>query len=381
MSRARSLGAFFLAATLFAAGAVLLWTAGYIGWLPSGPGVLWHAHEMVFGYGLAVVAGYLLTRAPTWAIGVCLGAWLAARAIQIPGSPPMLAAAVSLAFPACLGVFAGIPLLRATKSWRNAIFGVPLLGFAVAELLYQLGLLGVLPEGEARGLILGIDLLALLLFTMGGRVIAAASSGALQRRGVHLHGVAHPRLERIGVAALLTMAALDTGQTLPPLAAAAAATAGVTVILRLVRWRFWQVGGALDVACLHLGYAWLAIGLVLKAAAQGFAALPLADALHGLTVGALGTLTAVMMVRVTLQRLRRPITFSPAMTGAIALISLAAILRLVGAAAPWPVIAAAGACWSLGFLALSVLLLALMGGPPRPMTAGARPHRGSGPAP
>jgi uncharacterized protein involved in response to NO len=116
---------------------------------------------------------------------------------------------------------------------------------------------------------------------------------------------------------------------------------------------------AADVAILHLGYAWLALGLILKAAAQILGALALSDALHGITIGALGTLSIAMMTRVSLQRSRRPVVMPPLVLSAVALISIAAALRL---AAVWPAIRpvtidAAAACWTLAFLAVVLFLL------------------------
>jgi len=349
----------FLCAAVFAALAVPLWLLQYGGLIaPVAAGAAAHAHEMVFGFALAVVGGYLLTRLSRARLIVVLGAWLAGRLVATPEIPPQVSAPVALVFPALLFGFAGLPFVRARR-WRNAVFAIPLAGFFVAELVYQLGLLGLVPEGARRGVMLGVDLLALLVFTMGGRIIAAATSGALQRSGLHLEGLAQPRLEHAGVGTLLAIALLDVAGVAPWLAGLLAAIAAAIVTLRLIGWRIRRVMSAPEVSSLHLGYAWLALGLALIAAARLCDALLLAAGVHGITVGALGTLTLVMMVRVTLQRSRRKVVMPLWCLVALGLITLAAGARLAAVvpAWQWPAMVASGVAWTLAFAMLSGFLL------------------------
>lgn len=358
---------FFPAAAIFAAGAVPLWTLQYAGIpvMPGAPPAYWHGHEMVFGYALAVVAGYLLTRLSKALLGLAFGLWLAARlAWLLPVLPRTALAAVALGFPICLFLLAGPAFLRAAKRWRNAMFGVLLGGVALAELIHQLGALGLLARGEERGLVLGVDLLALLLFAMGGRIIAAATSGALRQQGIHLPGLAQPRLERLGVVGLFAMAVLDGADAWPPAAALLAALVAGVALVRLAGWHAWRVRHVAEVAVLHLGYVWLVLGLSVKAVAQALDSPGLFEALHGLTVGALGALTVAMMARVSLQRARRPITVPRPVGLAIALIAIAALARL---GAIWPplrlgLLEVAALAWSLAYLALLGFMLPLFRG-------------------
>src|ERR1043166_7497429 len=73
---------FSLLASIFAALSIPLWAMQYAGWLPGSPlGPLWHAHEMLFGFTMAVVAGFLLTAVRNWtAQPTPTGAVLAATA-------------------------------------------------------------------------------------------------------------------------------------------------------------------------------------------------------------------------------------------------------------------------------------------------------------
>jgi uncharacterized protein involved in response to NO len=319
-----------------------------------------------------VVGGYLMTRLSAWAVAGVLCAWLAGRLAFLGlALPPAVEGAMLLAYPACLFVFGGLPFVRAAKTWHNRIFGPLVAGFAAAELAYLTGLFGVFEEGESRGLVLGLDLVTLLLFVMGGRVIGAATSGAIQHKGGMLRGVAQARLEWLGVFALLGMTVLDLAGRLEALAAAAALVAAGAVVLRLTRWRVWEVADLAEVASLHLGYGWLAVGLALKAA-SGLIGVPSPlDAFHGVAVGAIGTLTLAMMARVSLQRSRRPIAFPASVIAALALITAAAVLRILAAfpETRMPMIEAAAVCWTAAFVVFTVFLARLFLAAPRPSAA------------
>ena len=358
-------GPFFLASALLAAIFVPVWALTYGGladWSPA-EAARWHGHEMVFGYALAVVGGFLFTRLSRPAFAVTFAAWLAARAVLLAGTAPhWVGAAVALAYPACLVAFGAAPFLRAAKSGRNLVFAPILVGFLFAELLFQLGALGLLAHGAERGLLVGIDLLALLLFTMGGRVIAAATSGALQGKGTHPANVAQPRLQAIGVGALGLLAILEAARADPLLAAIPSGIAAAVVLARLARWRPWTIADIAPVAALHLGYLWLGLGLGWKAASPFLDPPSPFDANHAITVGAIGTLTLVMMVRVTQQRMGLPIRIPVRIGVAVLLLSVAAAARsfvfipdIRGAA-----ILFAAACWGVAYLFLISYLLPVL---------------------
>lgn len=358
---------FFTAAALYAAIAVPVWVLEYLGWLPAWQQVPagWHGHEMVFGYALAVVGGYLITKGSRGIILTAFGLWLAGRLTHFgPGLPPPVAILVDLAYPALLFVLAGLPFLRAAKSWRNALFGVIVGAFLLAQILYRLGGADLLAEGEQRGLLLAIDLVILLLFAMGGRLIAAATSGALQGKGISLRGAAQPSLERAGVLCLITVAVLDGVQWGLPATAALSAVAGAVILIRLVRWRAWKAIDVAEASVLHLGYVWLAVGLLVQAVSRAFDLMTPLTAAHGAMVGGLGVLSLAVMGRTALQRLRRPLDVPPMLMAAIGLMSLTVVLRVL-ASLTEPVIAllaGAAASWSLAFVCFTFFLLRLLRG-------------------
>ena len=311
---------FFPLAAVHAALSVPLWLASWLGWLPALPPAA-HAQEMLAGFALAVVGGFLLTRPGRHDLFLAVSAWLAGRVgVWLPLPEPW-ASLCALAYPVALFVMAGLPFLRASKSAHNAIFG-PLIGaFIPVTLLYRLS---ADPGAVAQ---FGLYLVALLLFTMGGRIIPAAAAGALRRKGGLLVERVQRPLEWTGIAAIATAGLLTQFDSLGRFAAAASILGGVIALWRLLRWRPLDTLDQPDLWSLNLGYAWLGIGLLL-AGVQRITPLPEATGWHALSVGALGTLAASMMVRASLQRGGLPIAFPPAATVMVVLIGLATLLRL-----------------------------------------------------
>lgn len=310
---------FFPLALLDAALSVPYWTAAHAGLLPTGWTPAVHAHEMVMGYALAVVGGFLLTRPSRAALGLAVAAWLLGRAAVLAGWPAVLAVPATLAYPVVLFALAGWPFLRTAKSGHNAVFG-PLVGaFAMAEVLYWSG------DGHG-GALFALHIVGLLLFAMGGRVIPAATAGELRRQGGLLVERVQPRAEWFGIAGGVIAALSAATGRLPEAGAAGAVAIGLAAWWRLARWRTAAVLGRPDLWSLHLGYAWLGLGW-LVAAVEHAAPLPGGAGWHLLGTAALGTLAGAMMVRVTLQREACAPAFPPAATAAVGLIGGAALLR------------------------------------------------------
>ncbi|WP_109051016.1 NnrS family protein [Azospirillum sp. TSA6c] len=342
------------AAALYAALAVPLWLAQVGGLLPAGWSPAVHAHEMTLGYALAVVGGFLMTRLSRPMLAVALLSWLAGRLALLLGLPPLLALPLCFAYPLLLFVVAGLPFLRTSRSGHNAVFG-PLIGaFLGAEALFWAGELGLVP---GNGQPVALLLIATLLLTMGGRVIPAATAGALRRQGVTLAHRVQPRLEAMGIAgAALCLLSAATG-LLPLAGGAGAAMAGASALLRLARWKPHLLLRRPEIASLHLGYFCLGAGWLLTAGTP-LLDLPPAAGWHMLGVGALGILASAMMIRTTLQREAEPERFPPAASVAVGLMAAAAVLRLT--AVGWPsmtLLTAAAVFWTLGQLLTAGVLL------------------------
>lgn len=359
---------FFLLAGAAAVVMMLLWL---VLWHGLGNGYYgqtgWHSHEMLFGYAVAVIAGFLLTAVRNWTgidtpTGRPLAAlallWLAGRLLPwLPAMPGWSLALVDLAFLPALAIALAGPLWRG-KNRTNRVFVPLLLGMAVANLLVHLQHLGV-ADTAARGQALMIDLLLLLLVLVAGRVLPFFTRNVIPG----FQPRTRAPLERASFAA---MALLVVAGLLPLPAALAGALwmgFGGLQALRLAGWyerRIWRMP---VLWVLHVGYAWLALGALLVGAAHFGLFLPSA-ALHALSAGAIGVFTLGMMARVALGHSGRSIDVSPAMAWAFGLLNLGVLLRVFGPAwlpqhyLSWIMIA--GLLWILSFAVFVVIYVPIL---------------------
>ena len=171
---------FYLLASSFAALSVLLWALQFSGWLgrPYLAGPLWHAHEMLFGYALAVVVGFLFTAGRNWSgqptptglpLALLALLWLAGRVLVLTPFG-WVAAVVNAAFPIAAGIGLAIPLYRA-RNKRNYFFVGVLFAFGIAQFTLHLAQLGVLTLPGWVGVQVALDLMRFVMAVMGGRVI------------------------------------------------------------------------------------------------------------------------------------------------------------------------------------------------------------------
>ncbi|MGM0914900.1 MAG: NnrS family protein [Pseudomonadota bacterium] len=331
---------FFLLAALFSILSLVVWFAFWHGDIllrPQGGLMFWHQHEMLFGFAVAVVAGFLLTAVQNWTGlpslkgGPLLGLvslWLAARVLMAfpMGLPGWLVAAVDLAFlPVVAAVMASL-VIRARR-WRNLIF-LPALGLlTLANLLMHLGVLSgkaelIRPAGH-----LAVLLITLLMAVVGGRVIAMFTANRL--------GLTRkppiPVLEYLSLGSVMAVVVgqllVALGVALPlELLAGLMLLAAVANAVRLARWGGQHSWREPLLWGLHLSYAFIPVGLVMWALAllSGSRA---DAALHALTIGGMGTMMLSMMARVSLGHTARPIRSLPGIGVALALMVAAALLR------------------------------------------------------
>lgn len=352
---------FFPAAALHAALLLPVSVLGLLGLIPALPGLATpagHAHEMLFGFALAVIAGYLLGPQPQRLTLALLGCWLVARLGSLfwPGS--WIAFSATLLFAAGLAWKVLPRFVGAAKKWRNQSVAPVVCGLALLSAVTVSGLdHGLLRLLQHEALLL----LAALLFFMGGRIIAPALAGHAQNQGRRLDARVQPQLEG-AVLILLALALLLAPLPwllLQRLAGAILIAASVLTAIRLLRWQPWHCRTRMDLLVLMIGYAWLALGLLLLGLNALIPTLPATATLHALSVGALGSLTFAVMARTRLvQRFRDPVARRWIHPLAL-LISLAALARVVPPLLGWQhtgwLLLAAG-CWALAYLALAVLL-------------------------
>ncbi len=327
----------YLLAAAFAATAVPLWRFGADLPLPDAGylvGTAWHAHEMVFGFAAAVLAGFLLTAARAWtgrptlsgaSLAALAGLWVAGRLMAGTG-PALAAAVVDCLFLPCVALAIGVPVVQA-GNWRNVKVVAVVLLLAAANLLFHLEYAGVtaLPWGNG-GARLALDLFALMVTLIAGRVIPAFTANAVP--------TARPRhnqwVDFVAFGSLATLAVAEPGE---PWLAAVAAGGAVAHGVRLWLWDPFATAREPLLWVLPLSYGWLVVSLALRALWLAGAALPAASFVHALAVGVMGGLMLGMMTRSARGHTGRALAAGPADTAAFVLVHLAALARVLGALA------------------------------------------------
>jgi len=300
---------FFLLAGVFSVISIFIWGGVYVyGWpaprLPFSP-MLWHSHEMIFGYGMAVVAGFMLTAVRNWTqINTLKGfqlaglatLWLAARLAGwlIPGQVlPMMV--LDLLFDLWLVVVIFRPLLRAKQHNQLGIASKVIL-LMLANLCFYLGVSGVLEQGIAWGLYSGLYVLLALIYSMARRVLPMF----IER------GVGYPVklrnwvwIDHSGIYAFVLFLIADVFWRNVLVTAVLAGFLFVIHAMRLVGWHTRGIWKKPLLWVIYVGYGGATFGFLLKALAP-FTSLSPSLALHAFALGGVGIITAGMMARISL---------------------------------------------------------------------------------
>ena len=348
---------FYLLAGFFGAFSVLLWVAQYSGLLPDANllGPMWHAHEMLFGYTTAVVAGFLLTAVRNWTgqptpTGLLLMAlaalWVAGRVLML--TPHLAAAAVAnAAFPVAVAIAIGVPLHKA-RNVRNYFF-VGLLGLmGLLVLTVHLALQQRFGFSLRSGLQLALDAVMFIMVVMGGRVIPMFTNNGVPGARATRHGW----VEKFALGSVVLLFASDLLQWHPSAVAAIALASALAHGVRLYLWQPWRTVSTPLVWILHAAYAWIVVHLMLRSLSE-FGLLPGSLATHALTVGAIGGLTIGMMTRTARGHTGRPLRADGYELASYLLVQGAAIVRVLGGIAmPGLYVAAvqlSGLLWAAAF--------------------------------
>jgi uncharacterized protein involved in response to NO len=367
---------FFLLAAILAAAAIPLWLLIYLGALEPVsflPPTVWHAHEMVFGFATAVIAGFLLTAASNWTgrrtatgagLGALAGLWIAGRiALIMHGVPAWLAISLDVAFLPALAVVLAIPLL-ATGNRRNVVFPIVLTVLGLVNLTIHLGATGAIDWDPSRGLRVAIDLILLMIGVLGGRVIPSFTKNALPQAKVNpcpkASALAQLSIAALAIAEIATDDATITGSV--------ALAAGIINVLRVRGWGTFATWRHPILWILHVGYAWLAVGLILRGIAELTGLIPLDAGLHALTLGAIGSMVAGMMSRVALGHTGRSIVPAPLTVAVYWLVNAAALLRVTFALTSDDTLRTislmgSGALWSLAFAFFAIVYWPILSRP------------------
>ena len=355
---------FFLLAALWAILSLVIWLPVLQGWtsLPSTFDPLsWHAHEMIYGFAVAAVAGFLLTVIPNWTgrfplqgapLVTLTAVWVAGRCAMAVSAwiGALPAAVVDLAFLA-LFVGAVVREVVAGRSWRNLppVFALGLL--LIGNGMTHLEAAGIVATGDA-GNRLGLAVLAGLIALVGGRIIPSFTRNRLVKQKASRLPAAAGWFDRLVVG----MVPLALGAWVVGIDEAAAGAlllaAGLATGMRLARWRGIATWRDPLLSALHLGYAWLALGLVLLGVRGIWTHVPESAALHALGAGAVGTMILAVMVRATLAHTGRAHIIGAGTAMLYLLAHAAALARVVAAFLPdsYPVLLpASGTAWIAAF--------------------------------
>lgn len=328
---------FFLAAGVFGVVYMGIWLATLKGWMQSPPAIsplAWHGHEMLFGYAMAVIAGFLLTATQNWtsipmpkgsALAALFALWLAGRLLPyVPNLPYGAAALVDLAFLPALAIAVARPVLK-VKQTRNYAFPVMLMAMWLANLFSQYGLLNNDADAALAGLKLALYLIVLIIVVMGGRVIPYFTE-----RRVNSTARKWQAVEWLSSGTVIAvMLALLLAAKANTLLVVLFGTAAIVHAVRLVGWQARRLWTVPLLWVLHFGYGWIVVGFVLDALAAAGMASPFL-AMHAYATGGIGMVTLGMMARVALGHTGRPLETAASMPWAFALINLATFLRVFG---------------------------------------------------
>lgn len=357
---------FFLLAGLYAALAIPAWLILYSrGASPLGqlPAQLWHAHEMLYGFVSAALAGFLLTAVPSWTgargfggwpLGAVVVAWLLGRSgFALAGMlPSWSVVTLELAFLPALGVLLVPPLVRSYN--RNTPLLALLAALWLADGAYLVGWLRGDPVLASGALRVAIDVVLLLVTIIGGRIVPSFTANALRRRGEAADIRSIAWLERGVVALMVAVIVVDLWRPDGALTGWLAAAVAIAQAVRLSGWRSLRVRGEAILCVLHVGYAWMPVGFALKAVWMLVGAPWAAFWMHALTMGVFGTMILAVMTRVALGHTGRPLAVGRSIAGAYLLLTLAVVARVFGAAL-WPsdylaALLVSGSLWSAAFV-------------------------------
>jgi len=330
---------FFLGGALWAFLAMLIWIgllAGEAFPLGLAPAA-WHAHEFLFGYVGAIIAGFLLTAVPNWTgrtplQGVPLLSlfilWLVGRiAFLLAGQIGYLAAAIAdSVFLVALAAFVFREVMTAENK-GNIRIAVILSVLALANILFHVE---IITQGQPVFTLRGtISLIVILISVIGGRVVPNFTRNWLMRRGDTRLPTPTGRFDQVVLASSVMALAFWTFLPELPVTALFLFAVGIMHAVRLGRWSGWRTGAEPIVLILHIGYAFVPLGFVLVALSFVWPFdIPLSAALHAWTSGAMGVMTLAIMTRATRGHCGHPLTAPPATQFIYLMVVAAALLRL-----------------------------------------------------
>jgi uncharacterized protein involved in response to NO len=329
--------AFFALAGLFALILITLWSSIFDGSLVTDnyfPNTYWHAHEMLLGYSIAVIAGFLLTAVKNWTgiqtiqgnqlAGLCL-LWIYGRVVPFYSEllPDVLIALIDFSFLPTLAYFVAKPILK-SGHYRNLLFIGLLLLMALGNALIHAEILGVSENSAWIGLNLVIAIILMMILVIAGRVFPFFTERGL--KGVM--AIRNPVLDGLAIATSALVFGLLIFDSNGLFLTVCAVLAVIANFVRVSGWYVQRIWYVPLLWVLYLGYGWIMLGFVFVALSS-LSLVPPSLAIHAFTVGGIGMLTLGMMARVSLGHTGRVMKASNTIAIAFALINVAAISRVL----------------------------------------------------
>ena len=293
----------------------------------------WHAHEMLFGYTVAVIAGFLLTAAGNWTGTRMIHGWrlvllsvtflLGRFAPFIPELPYWLIALLDLTFIPLVAFILAVPVIK-MKQWSNFVFVPLLLTMAAANFAVHLSALDIISLSVVTGSRAMVYLVVLLIVVMGGRVIPFFTE-----RGVN--GVVTKKwnwIEHLSPLSVIFVVLSDLVYPNSTITGFFALFAAIIHFIRLAGWYSHKIWYVPLVWILQVAYAWFIIGFIIKALTI-FSIDKSVFAFHAFTVGGIGIMTLGMMARVSIGHTGREMILDRWMVLSFILINIAVIVRVI----------------------------------------------------
>ncbi|ELA7313840.1 NnrS family protein [Vibrio alginolyticus] len=324
---------FFLFGAIYAIVAIALWVWMFQDGQPNAlavPALWWHVHEMLFGFSMAIVVGFVLTAVQNWTgingtkhymLLALFGLWLVPRILLWTQAPLWLISSIEAVFLLFVAYEVGIRVYRA-KGWRNLFF-VPLFLLAIfANFASYATIKGMPPFSSSAVWQAMLWWFTLLLSVMGGRVIPFFTARRFNFEKAQplawLEWFANLPLVMLFVLSFFPVTFAELGSPLMLFA-------GVAQLVRFVRWKPWLTLSEPLVWSLHAAYLCLPLSLILRGVwGDAFASHNL---IHLFAIGALGGLILAMIARVTMGHTGRMIYKGPNMSLAFTAITAAALVR------------------------------------------------------
>ncbi len=359
---------FFLSGAFYALLVLCLWILTLTGYLEYDSYIapsLVHGHEMLFGFGVAAIAGFILTAMPNWTntsplsglpLASLYSLWFLGRLSLWVGTsiPFAILAAIDLLFLPVLAIVTARVLYKAGNKKNLMLPGVFLI-LALCNLFFYLSEMAVVEISSRTILEASISILLLLITIIGGRIVPAFTRNALQQRGVIVDVSAPTKVSMICIlgTALMVLGDLFVSSDWPEFFAIYCLVLALAHLIRLYFWKGWLTHRDPLLWSMHLGYLWIPVGLALKSYGLYEYGYFWEGALHALTTGAIASTVLVVMIRAGLGHSGSPLVSNTLLTSALVSVTFAAIFRVAQSVYEGPlsvpILHLSGLLWTIAF--------------------------------